>query len=92
MKYSFIQKGNIQRFPMKSGWFYIDITDKNIPLIAQTVKWGLVPSYFFFDDYKWKGSILPKGQKKYFIALSKIIRDKFNLKLGDTVKIKVEVI
>lgn len=92
MIYNFNQSGKIKRFPLKSGWYYIDITEKEIPAMAAKIKWGLIPSYFSIKDFKWKASILPKGKGKYFIALSKKVREKFNLELGDKVTINVEVI
>lgn len=80
--------GQVELFPGNMGWHYVDVPDKLIPKERRNLKWGLIPAQFAVGQTKWKSSLLPKGEGKYFVPLKAGVRKKEDIKLGDIVKIK----
>lgn len=60
-------------------------------MIAPKGKWGFIPITASLGSSTWETSLLPTGDKSYFIALKANVRKKEKVSLGNTVTLEYEL-
>lgn len=82
--------GVVETFPSPGGWHFVrvpkEITDR---ITKKKSHWGFIPAVCTYKTYTWKSSLLPIGDKTYFIALRAALRKKERITLGDRVCISI---
>ncbi len=80
--------GVVETFPSPGGWHFVrvpkEITDQ---ISKKKSHWGFIPVVCTYKTHTWKSSLLPMGDKTYFIALRGALRKKEHILLGDRVHI-----
>ncbi len=84
---TFTIRGEVQIFPGKGGWTYVDLPEEYTHRTKGHAERGLVPVTVRLGGSQWDTSLLPKGDGTLFIALKAQIRKRENVVLGDTVEL-----
>jgi hypothetical protein len=79
----------IQKFPMKSAWYYVDVPTEFL-FGLQAGSYGFTKIKARINDLEWSTSLLPKGDGGYFIAIKKDIRTKLKIDLGDEIEVRFD--
>jgi hypothetical protein len=81
MTNTFITK--IERFETQGGWHYVAVpTELSEPFEHFAINFGFIAITARIGCTSWQTSLLPNGDKKYFIALPAKVRAKEKLSLG----------
>ena len=84
-------------YPGMGGWHFITIGKKQAKDIDRKFGmmkrgWGSLPVSAKVGKSEWKTSIFPDRKTgTYLLAIKSAIRKKENIKIGDTVKITIEI-
>jgi hypothetical protein len=82
----FTESATVEIFPQKGGWVYIRVPEKYSELGKDRADRGLIPIIASVEDYSWKTSLLPMGDKTHFIPLNAKVRKLKNIKVGGKLK------
>ncbi|MBI2611689.1 DUF1905 domain-containing protein [Candidatus Gottesmanbacteria bacterium] len=80
-----------------SPWHFITIEKEDAEEIKKEYIWprrgfGAIPVNVKVGNTSWKTSIFPEKKGTYLLPLKKEVRAKENIKIGDTIKVYIEVI
>ena len=80
-----------------SPWHFITIKKTDADEIKKEYVWprrgfGAIPVIATVGKTTWKTSIFPDKDGAYLLPLKKEVRKKENLKIGDTIRVVLEVI
>jgi hypothetical protein len=84
MKHYFVT-AKVERFPGKSGWYYVPLPETSDDFPGRKSSWGMIPVMVTLGDTTWKTSLLPMGRGRLFIALKAALRKKYSITLGSLV-------
>lgn len=77
--------GVVDTFPAPSGWHFVRVPREQTDTMQQKGVWGMVPVEVTLGSSVWHTSLLPMGDKQYFIAIKAAVRKKEHVQLGDSV-------
>ncbi len=81
----------IERYETPGGWYYVAVPEElSVPLEYLAVHFGFVAILAKVGKTAWQTSLLPKGDRTYFIALPAKVRSKENLTLGAEIEVSFE--
>lgn len=82
----------IERFDTPGEWHYATVPDElSVPLeLLGGNRFGFIAVNVRVGNSSWPTSLMPKGDKTYFIALPKRVRSKEKLTLGMEIEISFE--
>ena len=81
-------RGRVEIFNLPAAWHYVRIPTEQINLFSNQFGWGLVPISATLGLTTWQTSLLPMGDKTYFIALKASVRKKEGINVGDTIQLE----
>jgi hypothetical protein len=79
--------GMVEVFDLPSTWFYVRVPQNQTKKFSGRLGWGLIPIEVSLGKTTWQTSLLPKGDKNFFIALKAEVRRKERVKLGDKISL-----
>lgn len=82
---------SVKIFPGPAAWYYVLVPKSQTKNFVKYFGWGLVPIEANLGLTTWQTSLLPKGDKNFFIALKASVRKQENIKLGDKVTLKYKM-
>lgn len=91
----FTFKAKVWLYPGMAGWQFVTIPKNQSIKITQTYKdmkrgWGSLPVTVSIGNTKWETSIFPdKKTGTYLLPLKAEVRKKENIKIGNTISIKL---
>lgn len=85
---TFVVKGRVEVFALLGAWYYVRVPVSQTRLFSKLFGLGLVPITVSLGLSNWDTSLLPMGDKTYFIALKAAIRKKEGVKVGDFVRLE----
>jgi len=81
----------IKRFEEQGGWYYVLVPiEMSNPFKYLAIHFGFIAINAKVGKTTWQTSLLPKGDKTYFIALPAKVRTKEKLTLGSEIEISFE--
>ena len=81
----------IERYDMPGGWHFVPVpSELSIQFEYLALHFGFIAITAKVGGTTWPTSLLPGGNKRYFIALPAKVRAKEKLKLADEIEISFE--
>ena len=80
-------KGRVKIFPIKNPWMYISVPKKYTQMTYHLADRGLVAISASLGKSRWNTSLMPMGDGTHFIPLSKKVRKKERIELGDQIEL-----
>lgn len=77
--------GIVEVFDLPAAWFYVVVPKDQTQKFSNSLGWGLIPIEVTLGKTTWHTSLLPKGDKNFFIALKAEVRRKEDIEAGDKV-------
>jgi hypothetical protein len=90
-------KGRVWIYEGSSPWHFITINKQTAGEIKKEYRWprrgfGAIPVEVELGSTRWVTSIFPEKGGSYFLPLKKEVRATENIKAGDIVRVRIEVI
>ena len=81
----------IERYETPGSWHYVPVpTELSVPLEYLAINFGFIAITARVGGTSWQTSLLPGGNKTYFIALPAKVRSKEALSVGMEIEISFE--
>ncbi len=84
---TFTISGEVNIFPQKGGWHYVDAPEEYTEMTKEYADRGLVAITATVGDTSWDTSLLPKGDGTLFIALPAKVRKREKIELGNYIEV-----
>lgn len=80
-----------------ASWHFVTIEKKEADIIKSDWHWprkgfGSIPVQVKIGSTSWKTSVFPEKGGSYLLPLKRLVRDQENIKVGDTIKLKITVL
>jgi len=81
----------------KGSWHFATINKEDSKRIRADYIWprkgfGSIPVLATVGATKWKTSVFPTKEKEFLLPIKRIVRERENISIGDTITIKLTVI
>ncbi len=87
-EHGYTVKGPVELFDRPGGWHFVRVPQRISDELEARADRGVIAIRAATGESEWDSSLLPMGDGSHFIALSKAVRGRNSIDLGQTVTVR----